>query len=51
MADLNVREALLLLLDQVDYTEGNCGITEQIGAVLDREVIKTCREALARKTE
>lgn len=39
-------EALLLLLDQVDYTAGACRLTEQVGAVLPIEVIERCREAI-----
>lgn len=41
------REALLLLLDQVDYTARNCQPNEMVGAVLPVEVIKLCREACA----
>jgi len=40
------REALLLLLDQVDYTKGACAVTEMVGAVLPREVIVKCHETL-----
>jgi len=39
------REALLLLLDQVDYTAGNCQMNEPVGGVLPQEVIKLCRNA------
>lgn len=38
--------ALLLLLDQVDYTNGNCSLTEMVAAVLPREIIVIAREAL-----
>jgi hypothetical protein len=41
---LTLREALRLLLDQVDYTNGACGPTELVGAVLPRDVIALCRE-------
>lgn len=40
--------ALRVLLDQVDYTKGACTPTEMVGAVLPREVITLCREALAK---
>lgn len=43
---MELREALLLLLDQVDYTEGNCRLNEMIGAVLPASVILQCRKAL-----
>ncbi len=38
--------ALLLVLDQVDYTVGNCRPNEMIGAVLPVEVITVARKAL-----
>src|SRR5258708_6825333 len=44
---MTTREALLLILDQVDYTAGNCSITEMVGAVLPKEVIELCRKAIA----
>lgn len=42
----DLRAALLLLLDQVDYTTGACGLTEMVGAVLDQKVIEQCRKVL-----
>ncbi len=39
--------ALGVLLDQVDYTEGNCRVNEMVGAVLPEIVIDTARQALA----
>ena len=42
-----LRPALLLLLDQVDYTHGKCGMAELVGAVLPIGVIEICRAALA----
>jgi len=39
--------ALRVLLDQVDYTAKACRPNEMVGAVLSREVIAMCREALA----
>lgn len=44
---LTVREALLLVLDQVDYKAGACGLTEMVGACLPAEVIDKARQALA----
>lgn len=41
-------EALLLVLDNVDYVRGNCGVTEMVGAVLPKEIIAEAREALAK---
>lgn len=48
-SDLAVDEALETLLDQVDYTAGNCYPTEMVGAVLAKEVILLCRRALPKK--
>ncbi len=42
-----LRPALLLLLDQVDYTHGKCDMAELVGAVLPIGVIEICRAALA----
>lgn len=47
MKALSTAEALRLLLDQVDYTKGACGLTEMVGAVLSRQVLETCHQALA----
>jgi hypothetical protein len=44
---LTTREALLLVLDQVDYTKGACGLFEMVGACLPAEVIDRARQALA----
>jgi len=38
--------ALALVLDQVDYTRGACGLTEMVGAVLSKEVIALARRAI-----
>jgi hypothetical protein len=48
MALLTCAEALRTLLDQVDYTADppNCRMNELVGAVLPREVITLCRNAL-----
>jgi hypothetical protein len=42
---MDCRTALLTILDQVDYTAGNCRPNDMIGAVLTKEVIALCREA------
>jgi len=44
---MDCKTALLTILDQVDYTAGNCRATEMVGAVLPKEVIKLAREAIA----
>lgn len=43
----SVRDALLLVLDQVDYTRKACTPDEMVGAVLSREVIAIAHAALA----
>lgn len=45
--DEALRSALLVVLDQVDYTSGACGLTEMVGAVLPNGIIKKAREALS----
>ena len=45
-ADLGPRDALKLLLDQVDYTRGYCRPNEMIGALVSAEVMRLCRKAL-----
>lgn len=46
---MDCRQALKLILDQVDYTAtpAACGVTDLVGAVLPRAVIDTCRAAIA----
>lgn len=44
-------EALQVVLDQVDYTAGNCGPTEMVAACLPKEVIRLAREALSHERE
>lgn len=46
-----LREAVTLLLDQVDYTNGACGLTEMVGAVLDTRVLIRVRLILAETQE
>jgi hypothetical protein len=40
------REALLTLLDACDYTRGNWGMTEMVGACIPKEVLNLCHQAL-----
>ena len=44
---MDCRTALLTVLDQVDYTNGACGLTEMVGAALPKEVIALARKAIA----
>lgn len=41
-----LREALLLVLDQVDYTMGACRLTDMVGACLDHKIIAKARAIL-----
>ena len=45
------REALQLVLDQVDYTAHACQFTDMVGAVLPLQVIKLARRALAENSD
>lgn len=40
------KSILLVILDCVDYTAGNCRANEMVGAVLPREVIERVRLAV-----
>lgn len=42
----NMRTAILLILDAVDYTSGSCRVNELVGAVLPKEIIQKARESL-----
>lgn len=42
-----LRTALLLVLDCVDYTHGNCRMNEMVAAVLPKEIIERARKAVA----
>lgn len=44
---MNCRTALITVLDQIDYTNGACGMTEMVGAVLPKEIIALARKAIA----
>lgn len=41
-----LRAALGVILDETDYTRGNCRVNEMVGAVLSRAAIGLAREAL-----
>ena len=43
-----LRAALLLLLDHVDYESGACRVNEMVGGVLPREVLLMVKSVLAR---
>jgi hypothetical protein len=42
-----LRVELLLILRQVDYTNGACAVNEMVGAVLPHQIISRARERLA----
>jgi hypothetical protein len=44
---LTCREALLLLLDQVDFINGACSFSDMVGACIPDGVIGKCRAAIA----
>jgi hypothetical protein len=48
---LNLREALELVLDQVDYTRGACAPTEMVAAVLPVNVLTIAHDALTRDAQ
>lgn len=48
---MDIRTALLTVLDQVDYLAGNCAVTEMVGAILPKEIILLARKALADEEE
>lgn len=41
-------QALLTVLDQVDYVAGNCRVNEMVGAVLPEEVITLSRAVISK---
>lgn len=44
---LTVRDALLLILDHVDYLENACACNEMVAAALPESVIRQAYQALA----
>jgi len=46
--NVDLRGAINLLLDQVDYTAGACRPNEMVGAVLDIQIIKKVRQEFIR---
>lgn len=47
MKPMTCKDALLLLLDQVDFTAGACSPTEMVGACIPKVVLDKCRAAIA----
>ena len=39
-------EALQLILDSVDYTDGACSLNEMVGAVLPKRIIELAKAAI-----
>lgn len=48
---MHCKEALLTILDHVDYTTGSCKAMEMIGAVLPKEVIDLARDAIEEESK
>ena len=48
---MTCRQALLLLLDQMDYMAHACSPTDMVAACVPTEVIKLCREAITAEKE
>lgn len=46
-----LKAALEVILDAVDYTKGNCGPTEMVAAVLPVELISQARQAIRAVSE
>lgn len=44
----SLRSALMLVLDQCDYTQNNCSPTAMVSAVLSREVIQIAEDAVVK---
>lgn len=38
-----LKRILLLLLDNIDYESGACGVTEMIGAILPKEILQQAK--------
>ena len=48
---MTAREALILVLRQVDYTEAMCSLSDMVGACLPAEVIDQAKQALKDEKE
>jgi hypothetical protein len=48
---MNSKEALLTVLDHVDYTRNSCKAMEMVGAVLPKEVIDLARDAIEEESK
>ena len=44
--NMTCKDALKLLLDQVDFTKGACSLTDMVGACIPPEVFKICYKAI-----
>ena len=49
--ELTPTEALQLLLDQIDYTNSACGVTEMIGALVTPDVLIMCKRSIKLEKE
>ena len=47
MDPMTCREALQLLLDQIDFERGACSLTDMVGQCIPNGVLAKCREAVA----
>lgn len=44
---MTCREALQVLLDQVDFERGACSLTDMVGACIPAGLLEKCRAAVA----
>lgn len=51
MKPMTCREALQLLLDQVDFERGACSLTDMVGQCIPAGVLEKCREAVKAEGE
>lgn len=51
MKTLTCKEALQLLLDQVDFERGACSLTDMVGACIPAGVLGQCRAAVVTPNE
>lgn len=45
-AIIKLRSTLQLVLDQVDYTRGACGLTTMVGAALDSKILDIAHKVI-----
>lgn len=48
---MTCREALQLLLDQIDFERGACSLTDMVGQCIPAGVLEKCREAVKAEGE